>query len=415
MLSYTNKLFWEKDTPFLTISTANMVERIENELPCYEVTGSNDAVCRTYFDIDYHITNNDFDKDIDLYIKETGVKYITECISNKFNKQPVISIATSSYDKKYSWRFFVSNIKMKKNELKYFVNQMNKLVEEKSDIYEVINNNGGLFDEGIYDNNRKMRCINTSKPNENRPLILVEGKIRDTLITADLETAELVSVDIPLKINVVSPTSNSVANETQTNKHIDLLIMLGSANYSRNDWVSICGWCHTHATKKIFVDFVNVAWRDEADKMWETMKPKAIPVYWMETFAKRTNNDVYKSWLKKWNVYWIPSEQLDDPFAVAKIISNTLKSSLVLCNEKWFMLTTNNLWKQQKEPSFYIINELRKYIDESNKKIVYKISQTEGDEKERLIKISQTYLKSYKNISASGFLNVLTKGGNHLS
>ncbi len=117
---------------------------------------------------------------------------------------------------------------MKKNELKYFVNQMNKLVEEKSDIYDFTNNNGGLFDEGIYDNNRKMRCINTSKPNENRPLILVEGKIRYTLITADLKTAELVSIDIPIKINVVSPTSNSVTNETQTNKHIDLLVMLYS-------------------------------------------------------------------------------------------------------------------------------------------------------------------------------------------
>ena len=136
MLSYNNKLFWGNDTPFLTISTANMVERIENALPCYEVTGSNDAVCRAYFDIDYHITNNDFDKDIDLYIKETGVKYITECIiSNKFNKQPVISIAASSYDKKYSCRFFVSNFKMKKIELKYFVNQMNKLVDENSDMY----------------------------------------------------------------------------------------------------------------------------------------------------------------------------------------------------------------------------------------------------------------------------------------
>ncbi len=64
---------------------------------------------------------------------------------------------------------------------------------------------------------------------------------------------------------------------------------------------------------------------------------------------------------------------IDDSFKVAKTISNTLKSTLILCNEKWFMLTDKQLWKQQKEPSFYIINELRKYIDESNKKIVFKI------------------------------------------
>lgn len=207
MLNYTNKLFWETTTPFLTISADNMVERIENELPCFEVTGTDCAITRLYFDIDYHITDNSFDKETDLYIKETGIKYIKECITNKFDKEPIISVATSSYDKKYSWRYFVSNIKMKKNELKYFVNKINEYVNETSDIYSVITKNGELFDTTIYDNNRKMRCINTSKPNENRPLILVDGSIRDTLITADLDSAELVNLDIPVKINVVTPTS----------------------------------------------------------------------------------------------------------------------------------------------------------------------------------------------------------------
>lgn len=408
MLNYTNKLFWETTNPFLTISADNMVERIENELPCYEVTGTDCAITRLYFDIDYHITDNSFDKETDLYIKETGMKYIKECIINKFGKEPIISVATSSYDKKYSWRYFVSNIKMKKNELKYFVNKMNEYVNDKSDIYSVITKNGDLFDTGIYDNNRKMRCINTSKPNENRPLILVDGSIRDTLITADLDSAELVNVDIPVKINVVTPTSSS-SMSTNSNKHIDLLVMLGSKNYSRSDWVSICGWCHTYTNKQFFLDFVNSEWKDKAEKMWDSMKPKDIPIYWIETFAKRVNNETYKSWIEKWNVYFIPADQIDDPYSVATIISNTLKSRLVLCNEKWFMLTFNNLWQQQKEPSLYIISELRKYIDESNKKIVHQISQTDGEQKDKLVEKSKIYLKSYKLISSSSYLNVLTK------
>ena len=408
MLQYTNNLFWKTEIPFLTISTTNMIERIENELPSFEVTGSESAVCKLYFDIDYHITNNAFDKEIDLYIKDTGIKYIKECINNKFNKDPIIATATSSYHKKYSWRFFVSNIKMKKNELKYLINQMNQYIDTNSDIFDIIEKKGCLFDDSIYDNNRKMRCINTSKPNENRPLLLVDGSIKDTLIT-DINNAELVTIDIPLKINMVSHTNNSIVETNQSNKHIDLLFMLGSANYKRNDWVTICGWCHTHTTKQMFLDFVNSTWKNEAEEMWDSMIPKNIPIYWIETFAKRTNTNVYKAWLEKWNIYFIPAEQLDDPFAVATIISNTLKTSLVLCNEKWFMLTINNLWKQQKEPSFYIINELRQYIDESNKKIVYQISQTTGDEKDKLVEKSKVYLKSYKAISSSGFLNVLTK------
>jgi phage/plasmid-associated DNA primase len=405
MINYTNSLFWPRNTPFITISADDMVNRIENKLPCYEVTGLDDAVTRLYFDIDYHISDNSYDKDTDFFIKDVGIKIVKEFITNNFNIDPLIAVATSSYIKKYSWRYFVSNVKMKKNELKYFVHKMNEYVEQTSDIYDVIEKKDGLFDDSIYDNNRKMRCINTSKPNENRPLLLVDGTIRDTLITADLDFADLVSVEISVKTTVSSST-NCVTNK---NKHIDLLLMLGASNYKRNDWVSICGWCHSHATKEIFLDFVSIQWKDDAENMWTSMTSKDIPIYWIETFAKRINKDVYKSWIEKWNIYFIPAEQIDDPYTVATIISNTLKQSLVLCNEKWFMLTSNNLWQQQKEPSFYIISELRKYIDESNKKIVYQISQTDGEQKEKLVEKSKIYLKSYKSISASGYLNVLTK------
>ena len=73
------------------------------------------------------------------------------------------------------------------------------------------------------------------------------------------------------------------------------------------------------------------------------------------------------------------------------------------------MLTDSQLWKQQKEPSLYIIAEVRKYIDESNKKFVFRISQLDGEEKEKQIEISKKYLKAYKPINGTGYLNVLTK------
>jgi len=195
-----------------------------------------------------------------------------------------------------------------------------------------------------------------------------------------------------------------------TNKYIDLLFKLGSnKNYKRTDWLIICGWCNSHATKDIFLKFVDDSWQKQALDMWNNIICKPIPIHWIETFAKRISPEIYKVWLKQWNIYFIMTNDLEDPFATAKIISKTLSSSLVLCNEKWYMLTEQQLWKQQKEPSFYIINELRKYIDESNKKIVYKISQCSGEEKDKLVEQSKLYLASYKNISQSGFLNVLTK------
>lgn len=109
------------------------------------------------------------------------------------------------------------------------------------------------------------------------------------------------------------------------------------------------------------------------------------------------------------NKYFISTDDLDDTYATSAIISNTLKNTLKLCKENWYMLTESNLWKQQKEPSKYIIAEVRKYIDESNKAVVLRISQLDGEAKEKQIEISKKYLKSYKIINGTGYLNVLTR------
>lgn len=108
--------------------------------------------------------------------------------------------------------------------------------------------------------------------------------------------------------------------------------------------------------------------------------------------------------------YFISVEDLLDAYKTAMVIATTLKVNLVLCKEMWYMLGDDNLWKQQKEPSYYIIKELRKYIDNSNKKVVIQISSLpDGDEKEKLIEMSKEYLKSYSNISKPCFLSVITK------
>lgn len=108
--------------------------------------------------------------------------------------------------------------------------------------------------------------------------------------------------------------------------------------------------------------------------------------------------------------YFIDANELSNPFQTAITISKTLKDTLILCNEEWYMLTETNLWRQQKEPSYYIIIELRKYIDKSNKKIVFQIAKThDEDAKKKLIDLSEKYLKAYKSTIASSFLNTLTK------
>lgn len=109
------------------------------------------------------------------------------------------------------------------------------------------------------------------------------------------------------------------------------------------------------------------------------------------------------------NSYSITVEQLADPYECAKTIHHSLIDTIVFCKGEWVMLTGSNLWRKGGDPSLHIITELRLYIDKSNEKTVVEIAKASGDHKDKLIEKSKQYLKSYKAISSSGFLNVLTK------
>jgi len=105
----------------------------------------------------------------------------------------------------------------------------------------------------------------------------------------------------------------------------------------------------------------------------------------------------------------ITKEEVEDPFSASLVLSKSLKKTLKLCKENWFMLCSNNLWKQQKEPSFYIIKEMHKYLDTTRESLNQQISNTEGDTKQNFIKKMETWLKFYTNITKPGYLSVLTK------
>ena len=126
--------------------------------------------------------------------------------------------------------------------------------------------------------------------------------------------------------------------------------------------------------------------------------------YWAKADNKALHEQLFPQ-----NLY-ISIDDLTDIYKTSVIITNTLKTSLVLCNEEWYMLDINTqLWKKQKEPSFYVITEIRKYIDYSNKTIVNKIALTEGEEKEKLIELSKKYLSSYNRINQPSYFSVVVK------
>jgi phage/plasmid-associated DNA primase len=235
---------------------------------------------------------------------------------------------------------------------------------------------------------------------------------------------EMLKIDkqkIPkLKLDIPCNSPKSVAELKHDELSIDDKIFVCHLNNigveyinNYNDWIKIV-WGVKNYNDEFKSFALNLTKKshhyktdDYFEKIWNEGKDKGITKGTIFYYSKKSNPDMYYE-IQKEN-YFILTDDLFDPFKTAEIISKTLKETLILCKENWYMLNDKQLWKQQKEPSFYIINELRKYIDISNEKLVKRISQTEGEEKEKLIEVSKVFLKSYKEISKPSFLNVLTK------
>ena len=448
-MEQTNKIFYTTDLRTTDIKScdANAYAEMCENFNCYEVT-PDDRKMKAYFDIELkpkHCVDGQEYSDCWKQVLEYAFKFIerefldANCCFKNASSADYKCCATGETKWIISMHVIVYNYLVSKAKLKYIVIKMNQAInkelndknnrcEKVTDYIELKKTaddkyDHQFFDEGVYDKKRKIRSPLANKMHydvelneniiEDRPMKIVFGTFEQSIITA-FNDENMIEIPDDAQFKAIStpsqsPTSVTNIDNMEQNKHIDLLLQVGNNGHTRSEWVSICGWCHCHANRDIFVNFVHANWKDDAEKMWDSMTAKSIPVYWIETYAKSRFKTIYKEWLAKWNVYFIDAHELDDPFKVAQVISTTLKMTLVLCNEKWFMLNEQQLWKQQKEASFYIINELRKYIDKSNEKIVYQITKAEGDIKDKLVEKSKIYLKSYKSISANGFLNVLTK------
>ena len=253
-----------------------------------------------------------------------------------------------------------------------------------------------------------------------------KGKCEDFILKY-VENAEVFPFVLPLmekcktkqKVAIKDETEDDTDKESDNDKETltqnqELLKIIRIDKKDRTTWLRVCSCLKNNGMNnedwKQFCKNNDLNYDTEKQELFKNIKTNSgLEIHYLKSLAKKSNLTEYKKWVSKWNIYYISADDIEDPYKSAVVISQTLNDKLKLCKENWFMLTETQLWKQQKEPSFYIINELRKYIDNSNKLIVFRISQTSGEEKEKLIETSKKYLQSYKKISSSGYLNVLTK------
>lgn len=241
MIHYTpNSYAFSKTSAYPTADEATFVQMIKKKTPVYEVT-MNDKKHKYYFDVDLYVESTlcDFDPAIATLIEEKGKEYIIQALSVISDVKPNIAVATShgfndEGKEKYSVRYWVSNMMDTKKNIEGFVKKLNEFIisrkHESENIYQWIDPPSpldkkdkkykGLFDEGVYSSERKMRCINTSKPREDRPLIMKEGTIEQTIITGCFDEDV---VDVKYVSRPSSPTSVVSNVETHSNTTVQKL------------------------------------------------------------------------------------------------------------------------------------------------------------------------------------------------
>jgi hypothetical protein len=193
------------------------------ETDFYEYTGNRDSIVCAYFDYDEYVSkdvwNKLFEKDDDGYGYEKYENHIKEGVSEWFN-ETLRDCATMRNHRivngkdgqkyKFSYRLNFYNVVCYKHELKEMVSH--------------IKNKFDKLDTGVYDPHRKMRCVNTAKPDTpNAPMELIDGTIEQTLIHHYCtKTCEMFRLNDFCKYNDIdyTPYFENKKNENTTRNHI---------------------------------------------------------------------------------------------------------------------------------------------------------------------------------------------------
>jgi hypothetical protein len=320
-------MYWKKEKPFLIADEHEFIKRIQTKQTTFEVI--NKDTHKLYFDIDYEPKDDDvFDDNLTNVLIEKGLKYVRtglQCIfqnaeiTDEIDLNIAVAESSSKEYKKYSVRFFVSNVLTTKRINKLIVDDLNKMIKNRFDkdenIYNFIDeSNNGLFDNNIYNTNRKMRCINTSKPNQNRPLNLVDGTVEQTIITGcfdenmiDLLHYREEETNDADKTDNESIISDITVDESK-DEYVNLLECIGSSMCSKGNYTD--WWKVGQALKNELKNNANKYFIDWTFKYGTENKKK-------ECFEKITNEIKYtaktvKNRLTKQSLHlWAKTNNLD--------------------------------------------------------------------------------------------------------
>jgi hypothetical protein len=325
-----------------------------------------------------------------------------------------------------SFHIIISNYLVSKRKLKSLVIKMNQtiLLEmnrkhsglELMDYYEFKQSVDGkysyqLFDDSVYDKNRKIRSAFANKTNwnketnelviEDRPLTIEYGTFEQSVISTfnDEDTTEIPD---DAETAVVVPTLDTTERPPpQQDKFLELLDIIGSVKDKilHPLWFKIGSILKTNGyNKSVFLDFTQkfVPNKEtELDKIWDCINSIQIySIYGLQKLAKERNLGLYNDWFIKHKQYISIKVLGRGNNDIADYISKGLKEVLVYCNKNWIMYDNRtNLWRITDAPHAKVCSYIQHLIDCSMEPLYYRINKTDDEEtKKKLCKVVDAYV-----------------------
>jgi hypothetical protein len=147
---------------------------------------------------------------------------------------------------KVSVHIIVTNCLLYKHELKEMVKCLNAFLDNNADYYLQYSNYmwEKFFDESVYSPNQKLRACYASKRGENRPMKLVEGTFKDSIVTiVDGDNLPIFRFEHKFKAPERNKQNCTVLTSDDVDGHRELLAMIKLAETERTNrglWRHIC-------------------------------------------------------------------------------------------------------------------------------------------------------------------------------
>lgn len=388
---------WNGNETAYEFSDVNEALRHIKEHPSYEIIGEGSV--RPYGDLD---GKNFVGTEAEFW--ETDKKLSSAIASFFAGIQREVCITNASKYPKLSLRWYVPN---------YYVASRHHAKAFAQDLYSQIALPSCITpDYSVYSSNKKMRTFYTSKPGEVRPFTMLQGDVKDTLITYIPKDAEKLDFDLP-----PVPESSSrprVVRDELLLKVVEALPVKFLDSYA--DWITI-GMALYHEGFGLD-DWDAVSQRSDAydgscKKHWNSFKPIARKVtgatLWK--WLKETNPVQFWALIETRPDFWKLIEQLNN-HSTAEFFYN-IHPNAYLFNETlgWFALGEGNIWKgYEKSTPYGLLSNIAKTFQDlamDTKKaelaIYKKESENETDKgkqdaltkknAERMSVISKAYIK----------------------